>query len=405
MASSMRRCVVVEADGDLVSESAGRPRVLILVYSDLALDARVLRQIRWLSERFEVTSAAFGPSPIAGVEHVELYDLPPYLGGWIARLRYAASFVLGRFAGLTERNPRDRRAAEILGSREWDVIVANDVTALPLATRLGARSGVLADLHEYSPRQADESFVFRLTSARYFRWILRTRLRYISRVTTVSQGIADEYAREFGVRPVVVANAAAYRQKSPSPVGLPLRIVHSAVPSPARHIEVMIAAVRDTSADVTLDLYLVDNGSPYLQSLKDLARETSKVSIHGPVPNAELIDVLGQHDLGIHLLPPINFNHRWALPNKFFDYVQARLGIIIGPSPEMSRIVREHGLGAVTSDFTAKSLTLLLNELRPEQVVQWKAASDAVARDLSGEHQLEEFERVIREMLSAGSEP
>ncbi len=383
-----------------MNEPAGRPRVLILVYSQLALDARVLRQIQWLRDRFEVTSAAFGPSPVAGVEHLELEELPPYLGGRLARLRYAASFILGRFAGLTERNPQDRSAAAILGSREWDVIVANDVTALPLAMRLTARSGVLADLHEYSPRQADESLMFRLTSSRYFRWVLRTMLRRVARVTTVSQGIADEYAREFGVAPVVVANAAAYREKAPTPVGSPIRIVHSAVPSPARHIEVMIEAVKKTTADVSLDLYLVDTGGAYLQSLKELAHGSSKVTIHGAVPNAHLIDVLSQHDLGVHLLPPINFNHRWALPNKFFDYVQARLGIIIGPSPEMARLVREHGLGAVTSDFTVASLTELLDTLTPEQVAGWKAGSDRAARELSGEHQLETFEGVIRQMLA-----
>jgi glycosyltransferase involved in cell wall biosynthesis len=396
---------VVEIDGELVDESSGRPRVLILVYSELARDARVLRQIRWLRERFDVTSAAFGPSPIDGVEHVELRDLPPYIGGRLERLRYAVSFVLGRFRGLTVRNPRDQSAAAILGEREWDIIIANDVTALPLASTLRARRGVLADLHEYSPRQAEESLMFRLTSARYFRWVLRAYLPRVSRVTTVSQGIADEYARRFGVRPVVVANAAAYQRKAPTPVGSPIRIVHSAVPSPARHIEVMIAAVRDTTANVTLDLYLVDDGGAYLQSLKALANTTPKVTIHGPVPNSELIDVLGQHDLGVHLLPAINFNHRWALPNKFFDYVQARLGIIIGPSPEMSRLVHQHGLGVVSKDFTAQSLTELLNTLRPEQVAQWKAGSDAAARELSGEHQLETFERVLNEMLTARSAP
>lgn len=379
--------------------------MLILSYSDLALDARVLRQIRWLSDRFDVTSAAFGPSPVTGVDHIELEDLPPYTGGQIARFRYAASFALGFFAGLTDRNPRDHKAFAALNSREWDVIVANDVTALPLATRLRARSGVLADLHEYSPRQADESIIFRLTSARYFRWILRTRLRLVSRVTTVSQGIADEYAREFGVTPVLVANAAAYREKTPTSVGSTLRIVHSAVPSPARHIEVMINAVRATTSDVTLDLYLVDNGSAYLQGLKDLARGMSRVTIHGPVSNAELIDVLARYDLGIHLLPPINFNHQWALPNKLFDYVQARLGIIIGPSPEMERVVRRYDLGIVSRDFTVAALTDVLDNLRPGQVARWKSNSDTAAMELSGERQLEEFERVINEMLGSVSKP
>lgn len=387
-----------------MTESSGRARLLIIVYSHLAMDARVLRQVRFLSERYEVTSAAFGPSPVAGVEHIALADLPPYQGRVLARVLYAASFILGRFSWLTARNSRDSAAVELLDSREWDVIIANDVTALPIATRLRARYGVLADLHEYAPRQADESWMFRLTTARYFRWVLRRWLGRMKQVTTVSQGIADEYAREFGVAPVVVANAAEYRDREPGPVSLPIRIVHSAAPGPARRIEVMIEAVRDTTANVTFDLYLVDNGSRYMQGLRELADGIDRVTIHDPVPNSGLIDVLGSYDIGVHLLPPINFNHRWALPNKLFDYVQARLGVVVGPSPEMARMVREHGLGAVTQDFTARSLAKLLDDLVPQQVTEWKLASHRAARTLSGEAQLKRFGEVVQQMLEISDE-
>lgn len=378
-----------------------RPRVLVLVYSHLAMDARVLRQIRWLSERYEITSAAFGPSPIADVEHIELPSLAPYRGGTIARMKYAASFVLGRFAGLTAHNPTDAAAFELLDTREWDAVIANDVATLPLAVRLRSGRGVLADLHEYAPRQSDESVVFRLTTSRFFRWVLTTYLPRVRRVTTVSKGIADEYAREYGVEPVVVANAATYRDREPGPVSLPIRMVHSAVPSPARHIEVMIDAVTRTSLDLTFDLYLVDDGSAYLDGLRALADATDRVTIHGAVPQAELIDVLGGYDLGVHLLPPINFNHRWALPNKLFDFVQARLGVIIGPSPEMARILTEYGVGGVARDFTAEALAALLDDLDVETVTAWKQASHRAARALSGESQLEIFEVVLRQMLDA----
>ncbi len=372
----------------------------MLVYSPLARDARVLRQIRRLSRDFDVTSAAFGPSPIEDVPHVQLEDLPPYRGGVAARLRYIALFVLGAYGALTRRHPRDLAAAEALAGREWDVVIANDATTLPLAHRLSARRGVLADLHEYAPRQGDESLVTRLTSNRYFTWLLRRYLPWASRVTTVSSGIAERYSREFGVPVRVVANAAPFEERDPTPVVRPVRIVHSAAPSPARRIEVMIEAVRDTSADVTLDLYLVDDGSSYVQGLRALAEGVERVRIHPPVANADLIATLAEYDIGVHLLPPINFNHLWALPNKLFDYVQARLGIIIGPSPEMRRVVETHGLGVVTDDFDAASLARTLDGLTPEQVRGWKGASHAAARALSGESQLDLLATLVSEIAA-----
>ncbi len=69
-----------------MSANAQRAKVLVLVYSRLARDARVLRQVHSLREHYDVTSAAFGLSPVEGVEHIELAELPPYGPGLSARL-------------------------------------------------------------------------------------------------------------------------------------------------------------------------------------------------------------------------------------------------------------------------------------------------------------------------------
>lgn len=378
-----------------------RPRVLVLSYSNLAMDARVLRQLRWLQTRYQVTSAAFGPSPLDEIEHYDLENLPPYRPGRWRRLKYILQFVFGRFERLVKTNPRDQAAAAQLSQRDWDVIIANDTSALPLAAHLNSRHGFLADLHEYSPRQSEESLVFRLTEARYVRWILRRYLPRAAAATTVSQGIAEEYAREFDVLPKVVANAAPFREAEPRPVGSPIRVVHSAAPSPARRIEVMIEAFRATTADVTFDLYLIDNGSAYVSRLRRLADEIDRVRILPPISNSQLIDTLATYDLGVHILPPINFNHRWALPNKLFDYVQARLGLITGPSPEMQRIIETHGIGAITEDFSAEALTRTLDRLDSDTVTQWKLAAHHAARELSGEHELEQFEDALRSVIAS----
>ena len=98
--------------------------------------------------------------------------------------------------------------------------------------------------------------------------------------------------------------------------------------------------------------------------------------------------MLGECDVGVFVLPPLTCNYLNRLPNKFFDFVQARLGIVVGPSPEMAALVREHGLGVVTADFTAQSLARALDELTAETVEGHKAASHTVARGLSAEEQI-----------------
>ena len=48
------------------------PRLLILSFSSIAGDARVLKQVRLFAERYEVTTCGFGPTPEGVAEHLEL---------------------------------------------------------------------------------------------------------------------------------------------------------------------------------------------------------------------------------------------------------------------------------------------------------------------------------------------
>ena len=51
-----------------------RPRLLILSFSPIASDARVLKQVRLFAERYDVTTCGFGPQPHPDVEHVQVAD-------------------------------------------------------------------------------------------------------------------------------------------------------------------------------------------------------------------------------------------------------------------------------------------------------------------------------------------
>jgi hypothetical protein len=109
--------------------------------------------------------------------------------------------------------------------------------------------------------------------------------------------------------------------------------------------------------------------------------------------------VLNRFDVGAFCMPPININAEYALPNKFFDFVQARLAHAVGPSPEMARLVREHHLGVVAADFDAASFTEALRSLDPETVQAGKQASHDHARELSSEHDVAVVDGIVTRLL------
>jgi hypothetical protein len=109
------------------------------------------------------------------------------------------------------------------------------------------------------------------------------------------------------------------------------------------------------------------------------------VAIREPVPYQRLIPETAGYDIGVYILEPLSFNLRHALPNKFFEFIQARLAVAIGPSPEMQALVERHGCGVVAADFDPRSLAAALNALSGEQIEQLKARSHQAASLLNAE--------------------
>ena len=94
---------------------------------------------------------------------------------------------------------------------------------------------------------------------------------------------------------------------------------------------------------------------------------------------------INAYDVGLFLLPPNNFNYRHALPNKFFEFIQAGLAVAIGPSPEMATLVERHGCGVVAESFEPQALARALQGLTTEKLMAFKDAAHRAADELSFE--------------------
>ena len=370
------------------------PRLLIVSFSTLVEDARVRKQIEEFANDFHVVTCGYGPAPDGVGEH---FALSQEASAW-----YFDPALLGvrQYQRAYWKNSAVHQARHALTGQSFDAVIANDYETVPLALELNPSRGVLADLHEYSPSQKENLLRWRLVISPFRSWICQTYLSECAAVTTVGQGIAARYARSFGIDPVVVRNATPLADLEPTPAHTPLRLVHHGVPHRHRNLEVMLDAVSAASTDLTFDLFLVRTDTAYLEELEEKYGPDPRIRFHPPVPYTQLVHTLNHYDVGVFSLPPVTFNYRMALPNKFFDFVQARLGIIVGPSPEMANLVRRYRLGAIAPDFTAEGLTRLLERLTPDDVNLWKHNSDVAARHLHAGAEVSKWRALIQAMLS-----
>ena len=354
-----------------------RPRLLVLSFSRIEGDARVLKQVRRLKEHFELVTCGYGSAPDPDVPHLQVPDeAVNRLDGRLITLRaYRAAYAAQ--AGV-------RWVLAHLPRGSADLVLANDLDAVPVALWLRPRLGVHADLHEFFPllHEHDDAWMRRI--APYQDWLCRTFLPRAGAVTTVSQGLAREYTRRYGIEVDVVRNATPYADLGPTPAGPEgPRLVHSGACLRHRRLHLMIEAAGLLGTGVPFDLYLTPNDPAYLAELRDLAAGVPGVTVRDPVPYAELVPTLNRYQVGVFLLPPTTFSYTWALPNKVFDFVQARLATVVGPSPEMAELVREQRLGVVADDFTPQALADELAGLDPAAVAEYQASAHAQAAELS----------------------
>jgi hypothetical protein len=250
---------------------------------------------------------------------------------------------------------------------EFDLVIANDVIAMLVALHIAGDSPVLLDAHEYSPRQG-AGLLWEMFNGPFMDWQCKKYLGKVALMSTVNNSLSREFEREYGRPSIVIYNAPAYQKLEPQPVGSDMiRMVHHGGAARQRGLEEIINMLDYMDDKYTLDFYLVaadQNSVEYLGELKMLSEKfAGRVRFRDAVPTDKIAEELNPYDIGIALIQPTNFNNAHSLSNKFFEFIQARLALATGPTPDMKELVEIHDIGVVAEDFTARSMARKISDL------------------------------------------
>ncbi len=376
-----------------------RSRLLVISLSDLARDPRVDRQLRALGSTYDIVAAGLGPPGISDVDYIDL-NVPASRPAALAnQLAGAARMLARRYERAYWGNRLLGQARERLADVRPDAVIANDVPALPLALAVADGAPVMLDAHEYAPLWFEDRRLWRTVMQPY---MTALTCRYVPRVaamTTVAPALVDAYRELTGVEATVVTNAPEYHDLRPRPVARRIRLLHHGIANRSRGLERTIEMMAHLDERFTLDLVLVEHEPRYLRRLRRLAAHDARIRFLDPVPMRDIVRFANDYDVGVFLLPPSNFNYRNALPNKLFEFIQARLAVAIGPSPEMARVVEEWGCGIVAKDFEAGSLCQTLSALDPDAITGYKQRSHAAAAVLNAETNAELLHRLAGQVI------
>ena len=377
--------------------------MLIMCYTDPSNAPRPSRIIHYLKDLYNVTVVGLKDPHINGVEFIPLMITDQY------------ERIAGKFK--TFVNLKLHRFEEILWSEnlrqlqnklnnKFDLINVHDIRLLPVALSLKKDRNVRVwfDAHEYYPKNFDDQLVWRLFEQSLNEYICRKYLKMCDKMTTVCDGLAAEYAKVYGINAEVIMSLPIFSDLLPSQTEEnKIKIIHHGWASPSRKIETMVKIMDYTDERFSLDLMLLPGDNIHHKWYwKKLLREVCKrknVKLIPPVAMQNIVSFTNQYDIGLFLCKPQNFNLKFALPNKIFEFIQARLAIAIAPSIEMRKIVEKYDCGVISDDFEPKSLAKSLNKLTTEKIMYYKHQSHSASYELSAETNHQKIDAILHQLI------
>jgi glycosyltransferase involved in cell wall biosynthesis len=352
--------------------------------------------IRFLKDAYEVSAMA---QDVNRADVVNFYPLHQQPGGSIGRVKKALWLKSRQFDRYIW-TPSLIELARQLEQKQFDLIIAHDLSLLPFAFRIRQSAKIFFDAREYYPSEYEDQFLWRFLFKDLNKYLCRRYMTKCDQVVTVSRGIADEYQRAYGISAEVVLSLPVHHDVEPAPTREDqVRIIHHGAIAPSRRIEKMIQLMDHVDARFTLDLMLVSsNSDTYYQFLQQEASRRSNVRIIPPVRHTEIIPFTSSYDIGLFYLEPANFSLNRTIPNKLFEFIQARLAVAVTPT-EMRTIIEQYECGVVSPEFDIRAMASTLNALTAEQIANYKHKSHLAAQQLNASATYRQVHQLIGRLL------
>ncbi|HXR79883.1 MAG TPA: glycosyltransferase, partial [Saprospiraceae bacterium] len=192
---------------------------------------------------------------------------------------------------------------------------------------------------------------------------------------TVSEGIAEEFRKRYGVEYAVIRNIPRLRHPAPGETKGKYILYQGAV-NEARAFEYLVPAMQKINSPL-----VVCGDGNFMPQLKSLIREyglENRISLKGKLSPDTLWEVSLNASIGIAVAENQGLNQFLALPNKFFDYIHAGLPQVTMNFPEYQKINRRFEVAVLIDDLAPERIALAINNLLQDDVLYRKLKANCL---------------------------
>jgi glycosyltransferase involved in cell wall biosynthesis len=288
------------------------------------------------------------------------------------------------------------------------IVIAGDLFSLPPAIinkrRYSTRSQPVRLVYDSKELYAElPSLKLKRGSFLFWNLVEKASLRYVDRVLTVNKSIAGILKDKWHLPTAVIMNVPdATRFKDAGKRSLDkITLAFSGGMQGGRGLHDLIKLM--TLLPDNYELKLIGDGGLRLDLERFAASLNLSRRVHfiGRVKNTEVIEELSKATLGVYLMENSGLCHYLALPNKLFQFISARLPVIVPTFPEMQDIVSKYEIGEAVdpTDISTTASKILELTSDAEEYQRLVDNCDRAAEILNWEVEKEKFLELIKRLV------
>lgn len=295
---------------------------------------------------------------------------------------------------------------EVISEINADFFVAMDYKILPFLAERARRldSKLVYEAREYYQGQYANNFIWKMIFPRIIRNIEGKYIKDCDAIFTVSNGIANllQENYELSSKPKVVLGFPETNIQSHVTLNLPIDLVFHGNIDKRRDLQYFISVMYPIFDYIKLDI----RGKGSKKIINKILRAAKRRSISAnlkilePVKYEDLLSNTSKYHFG--LIPWRNniSQVRFAMPNKFFEYLNAGIPVICSDNSEISETVQRFQLGLVFDHKNPLLLKDRISKLTETEYQSFKSSVSDYVNNFGFDKQKELIQKVFVELAN-----
>ncbi len=360
-----------------MSPAALKPKILVSVINNVSFDQRVEKTCETLqSNGYQVEVIG---TQLRGTPPVERDYPVARMPLWFQKkFPLYAEFNLRLFLQLLQK------------SKKGDLLWANDLDSL-LPNYLVSRIKGLKLVFDSHELFSETPAVTGRKVQKVWRFLEKKLITKPDLVITVSDSIGAWFQTNYNIQAPKILKNFPKKQPQWEAVETENYILYQGILNKGRGLTQLVESLKYIPEKYSLK---IAGDGPFRKEVENTIQKNqleNRVELLGLIPPNELKSITQKAFAGVSLEEDLGLSYRYSLPNKLFDYIQAKTPIVGTYLPEIQKIIHENSIGEIIVSHDPQDIALAILEIENKGRDFYKTGLENLSETLNWESQEKEL--------------